>query len=95
MPHDVWCEAMKILTEELLNTFMTHRGGWRKRTILLLGEEWPLRNGWRQRLIGTLIDDERIERLRVDCEIEEKRRLDKSRSLFDLVEKDHVSAMEW
>lgn len=49
-----------IITETLLDTYRSDRGGWTKDTIMAFGVSWPLKKGWRRRLIGSAIDADKL-----------------------------------
>lgn len=47
---------MITLTPELIEQLRTPQGGFNMATMEIIGE-WPLREGWQQRLIGTKVAD--------------------------------------
>lgn len=48
-----------ILTKQYIDKHKTGKGGWTKKKINALGVDWPPTKGWKQRLIGTVITDEK------------------------------------
>jgi hypothetical protein len=44
-----------ILTHELIESGQSRVGGWSAAQLLLLGIQWPPRQGWKRRLVGTQI----------------------------------------
>jgi len=44
------------LTQEILHAGQSRFGGWSKAQTDLLGIPWPLRHGWKHRIIGEMID---------------------------------------
>lgn len=49
-----------ILTKEIFNAGKSSRGGWGWRQLKLLGVEYPLKKGWKKRIIGTEVGKEKI-----------------------------------
>ena len=54
-------ESMQI-TEELIEAGKSDRGGWNAEQLRYLGLEWPLRPGWKNRVIGRAIGSRDAER---------------------------------
>lgn len=57
------------ITEELLAEGRSGPGGWSKAQVTILGVEWPLRKGWKARIMGREIseaDAARFLRLRIE-----------------------------
>ena len=50
------------LTDRLIEGGKTRRGGFTRAQLAVLGVSWPPKGGWKQRLIGTSIDDATLER---------------------------------
>lgn len=50
------------LTDRLIEGGKTRRGGFTRAQLAVLGVSWPPKCGWKQRLIGTSIDDATLER---------------------------------
>jgi hypothetical protein len=50
---------MIVLTEEMIESLRTPRGGFNRATTDALGISWPLVSGWKKSLIGTSISDRR------------------------------------
>lgn len=50
------------LTDRLIEGGKTRRGGFTRAQLAVLGVSWPPKAGWKQRLIGTSIDDATLER---------------------------------
>lgn len=47
-----------IVTNELLAAGSSVKGGFSRKQVELLGGEWPLRQGWKDVLIGKEVSDE-------------------------------------
>ena len=41
-----------IITNELIESLKTRNGGWTKRSLAVLGINWPPTKGWKNRIIG-------------------------------------------
>lgn len=53
------------VTNELILSLKSPRGGYTKASLKKIGIEWPLVHGWKQRAIGTFVPDFRAnEKLR-------------------------------
>jgi hypothetical protein len=48
------------MTEDLIHQGMSGAGGWNRAQMKALGVGWPLKSGWKQRLIGQEIDDAKV-----------------------------------
>ena len=44
------------ITKELIEAGASNQGGWNRKQFQALGIQWPPKNGWKTRLIGTRID---------------------------------------
>ena len=45
------------VTKELILSLKSERGGYTKASLKKIGVSWPLKTGWKQRAIGTLVPD--------------------------------------
>jgi len=45
------------VTNELILSLKSERGGYTKASLKKIGVSWPLKTGWKQRAIGTLVPD--------------------------------------
>jgi hypothetical protein len=45
------------VTKELILSLKSERGGYTKASLKKIGVSWPLKSGWKQRAIGTLVPD--------------------------------------
>ena len=50
-------ESVEI-TLDYLNSNKTKKGGYTKKQVLALGLRWPLVSGWKQELVGTVLNYE-------------------------------------
>lgn len=50
---------MKLTAEHFIEA-MSFRGAWSRKQLQLLGVKWPLKKGWKHRLIGTTYPKEVI-----------------------------------
>ncbi len=41
-----------ILTWELIESGRSERGGWSRNQVAVFGVRWPLKKGWKRRIIG-------------------------------------------
>lgn len=48
-------EELVTVDENLLRQGMSKRGAWSRKQLETLGVQWPLQNGWKQRLMGKRI----------------------------------------
>ena len=48
---------MRILTAALIEKGKSARGAWSKKQLDLLGVPWPLKKGWKRRLIGKSVSE--------------------------------------
>ena len=46
-----------IITEELIRSGVSERGGWNRKQTILLGFGWPLYPGWKSKIIGKEISE--------------------------------------
>jgi hypothetical protein len=46
-----------ILTHEAIERGQSRFGGWSKQQVELLNVKWPLKQGWKKRVVGTVISD--------------------------------------
>ena len=44
-----------IVTAKFITEGQSHRGGWTKRQLQILGFSWPPQPGWRQQAVGRSI----------------------------------------
>lgn len=51
-----------IITNDLIEAGKSDAGGWTRQQIESLGISWPPREGWKTRLIGTVIEKSRLEK---------------------------------
>ena len=42
----------RIITEELIKSYETEKGGYLQKDLKMLGVEWPPLKGWKSRIIG-------------------------------------------
>lgn len=49
--------AMQEITEKFLKEGQSKKGGWNKKQLAVLGISWPPTPGWKQIVIGQLIDE--------------------------------------
>jgi len=49
-----------ILTYKILNTGSSSNGGWSRKQLELLGVQWPLKQGWKAKIIGLDFSDATI-----------------------------------
>ncbi len=47
-----------VITEEVLESVKSLRGGYTRAILNVLGVAWPPRHGWRKRLVGTTVPDD-------------------------------------
>lgn len=47
--------SQEMVTHELLEAGKSPNGGWPKKQLALLGVPWPLKRGWKRRVIGKFI----------------------------------------
>lgn len=45
------------VTKELILSLKSERGGYTKASLKKIGVPWPLKTGWKQRVIGTFVSD--------------------------------------
>lgn len=45
------------VTKELILSLKSERGGYTKASLKKIGVSWPLKTGWKQRAIGTFVQD--------------------------------------
>lgn len=48
------------VTKELILSLKSERGGYTKASLKKIGVSWPLKTGWKQRVIGTFVPDFRF-----------------------------------
>ena len=48
------------LTDELIESGMSARGGWTKAQLAVFGVGWPPKKGWKRRLVGTFVTSEQF-----------------------------------
>lgn len=48
---------MIVLTNEMLESLRTEKGGYTQATTEALGVAWPLQSGWKHRMVGVSISD--------------------------------------
>lgn len=44
-----------VITEELIESGKSERGGWTKAQLAILGVSWPPESGWKRKVIGAII----------------------------------------
>lgn len=54
--------APVVITHELIDSGQSSAGGWSKKQAAILGVRWPLRQGWKLRVIGKTISAADAER---------------------------------
>lgn len=54
--------GMVRVTREFLNGGKSARGGWSRKQLALLGVPWPLVQGWKERVIGSLVTSDRAKK---------------------------------
>jgi hypothetical protein len=47
---------MGTITEELIESYRTKKGGWTKHVLAAFGVSWPSQHGWKQTVLGKPID---------------------------------------
>lgn len=47
------------LTEQRIDAGRSERGGWSRKQLALLGVDWPPKTGWKQRVIGDEISEDK------------------------------------
>jgi len=63
-----------IITEETISLAQSSKGGFTKAALAALGVSWPPLAGWRQRIIGDFIIQERVNSLPVLRNKKEKKK---------------------
>lgn len=48
---------MQKITEKFLKEGQSANGGWSKRQLNMIGVNWPPASGWKQTVIGQLIEE--------------------------------------
>lgn len=48
-----------ILTKEKIEKLQTGNGGYDKKTLALFGLKWPPKKGWKKKVIGKEVDDQK------------------------------------
>ena len=54
--------AMVVITEALIESGKSSRGGWTREQLHLLGSAWPPKKGWKALFIGGTVPDHVAER---------------------------------
>lgn len=51
---------MVIIDDKLLNSCMSNQGGYTRNMVSALGASWPLKKGWKRKLLGKVIDKDTL-----------------------------------
>ena len=54
-----------VFTRSMFKQIRSIKGGWNKEQLLLLGETWPPKKGWSQRLLGRTFSRDVLEQVRI------------------------------
>lgn len=50
----------EVITNELIESLKSSKGGWDRKTLAALGVGWPLVRGWKFRIIGKELDRSKL-----------------------------------
>ena len=50
-----------VVSEKWIDACKTPKGGWTRAQLSLLGVDWPPQKGWKNQVIGMMIDDKSSE----------------------------------
>lgn len=56
-------EGDVVITQELIESFRSPRGGWTQKILAELGVAWPPKHGWKNEISGKVLPKANVDRL--------------------------------
>ncbi len=56
-------EGDVVITQDLIESFRSPRGGWTNKILRELGVQWPPKHGWKKEIEGKVLPKANVERL--------------------------------